>query len=141
MRSMLKSSMPAARRFSTSARTTAAECLRPVRRSASLALNELFSAGSGAWAFLPVLRLPIFDAGRYRAELDVAKVREHIAVADYERTIQRAFRDVADALVARPYGWVVVAEMYNTADAQAARRNSIRTFVRWSRAPARWACG
>ncbi|MBK6908775.1 MAG: efflux transporter outer membrane subunit [Rhodocyclaceae bacterium] len=94
--------------------------------SASLALNELFSAGSGAWAFLPVLRLPIFDAGRYRAELDVAKVREHIAVADYERTIQRAFRDVADALVARPYGWVVVAEMYNTADAQAARYQLVK---------------
>ena len=89
--------------------------------SASTALTDLFAAGSGAWAFLPVLRLPIFDAGRYSAELDVTKVREHIAVAEYERTIQRAFREIADALAARPFGWVVVSEMYNTADAQADR--------------------
>lgn len=89
--------------------------------TASMALTDLFAAGSGAWTFLPVLRLPIFDAGRYRAELDIAKVREHIAVADYERTIQRAFREVADALVARPYGSVVVAELYNGADVQATR--------------------
>lgn len=84
--------------------------------TASSALNSLFESGTGAWAFLPVLKLPLFDAGRYQLELDLAKVREHEAVASYEQTIQRAFREIADALAARPYGWVVVSELYNAAD-------------------------
>jgi multidrug efflux system outer membrane protein len=50
---------------------------------------------------VPQISLPIFDAGRNQANLDLAAVRRDIAVADYERTIQRAFREVADALAAR----------------------------------------
>lgn len=69
--------------------------------SASNALSGLFSAGSQAWSFAPQLLLPIFDAGRNRANLDLAQVRKNITVADYEKTIQTAFREVADALVAR----------------------------------------
>lgn len=71
--------------------------------SASSALLALFDVGSHAWAFTPVISLPIFDAGRNRANLDLAEVRRDLAVADYEKTIQIAFREVADALAARQW--------------------------------------
>ncbi len=69
--------------------------------TASNALSGLFEAGSRSWTFAPQLVLPIFDAGRNSANLSLAEVRNNIAVADYERTIQVAFREVSDALVAR----------------------------------------
>ena len=68
--------------------------------TASGALSGLFGAGSEAWAFQPVLKLPLFDSGRTQANVDVAEARKVQAVADYEKTIQQAFREVADALVA-----------------------------------------
>ncbi|HYC43364.1 MAG TPA: AdeC/AdeK/OprM family multidrug efflux complex outer membrane factor [Noviherbaspirillum sp.] len=69
--------------------------------SASGELSGLFDAGTRTWSFVPQLVLPIFDAGRNRATLSIAEVRKDIAVADYEKAIQVAFREVADALVAR----------------------------------------
>ena len=69
--------------------------------TASNALSGLFDDGSRAWSFVPVLRLPLFDAGRAAANTDLAEARKVIAVADYERTIQQAFREVADLLSAR----------------------------------------
>ncbi len=69
--------------------------------TASTALSGLFEAGSMSWSFTPQLALPIFDAGRNRGNLDLAVVRRDLAVTDYERTIQGAFREAADALVAR----------------------------------------
>lgn len=69
--------------------------------TASTALSGLFDAGSGTWSFGPQLLLPIFDAGRNRANLTLSEVRSNLAVADYEKTVQVAFREVADALVAR----------------------------------------
>lgn len=69
--------------------------------TASAALDGLFEPGSGAWRFSPSLSLPIFDAGRNRAALDLAEVRRDLAVANYEKTVQQAFREVADALAAR----------------------------------------
>lgn len=69
--------------------------------SASSELDGLFSAGSKSWSFLPSLSVPIFDAGRNQANLSLAEARRNIAVADYEQTIQRAFREVADALADR----------------------------------------
>jgi multidrug efflux system outer membrane protein len=69
--------------------------------TASTALSGLFDAGSMSWSFTPQLALPIFDAGRNRGNLDLALVRRDLAVTDYERTIQTAFREAADALVAR----------------------------------------
>ncbi len=69
--------------------------------SASSALSGLFDSGSEAWLFQPVLRLPLFDGGRNQANLDVAEARKVAAVADYEKTVQQAFREVADALVAQ----------------------------------------
>lgn len=69
--------------------------------TASSALAGLFDAGSGAWAFAPVMRLPLFDAGRTAENLDLAMARKNIAVAEYEKVIQQAFREVADLLAAR----------------------------------------
>jgi multidrug efflux system outer membrane protein len=64
-------------------------------------LGGLFDSGSGAWSFSPQLTLPIFDAGRNHGNLTLAEVRKNLAVVDYEKTIQTAFREVADALVGR----------------------------------------
>lgn len=69
--------------------------------TASAQLTNLFKDGQEAWSFTPSLTLPIFDYGRNSANLDLANVRKDIAVADYERTVQQAFREVADLLVAR----------------------------------------
>ena len=69
--------------------------------TASSTLDGLFDGGSGAWSFVPQLRLPIFDAGRLQASLDVAEIQRDINVAQYEKAIQSAFREVADALDAR----------------------------------------
>lgn len=69
--------------------------------SASAGLDGLFEAGTRTWTFLPSLTLPIFDGGRNRANLDLARVRSNLAVANYEKTVQTAFREVADALSAR----------------------------------------
>ncbi len=67
--------------------------------TASTQLSDLFK--DGAWSFAAQLLQPIFDAGRNRANLAVAEVQRDIAVAQYERAIQAAFRDVADALAGR----------------------------------------
>lgn len=69
--------------------------------TASRVMSGLFDAGSGAWTFTPNLVQPLFDAGRTRANVDLAEARKVIAVAEYERTIQQAFREVADLLAAR----------------------------------------
>ncbi|WP_218565254.1 efflux transporter outer membrane subunit [Pseudomonas sp. o96-267] len=68
--------------------------------SSSTELSGLFEGGSRAWSFAPTLSLPIFAGGRNRANLDLAEVRQDAAVANYEGTIQTAFREVADALAA-----------------------------------------
>ncbi|MCQ4275995.1 efflux transporter outer membrane subunit [Stutzerimonas degradans] len=68
--------------------------------TASAEISGLFDGGSRAWSFVPTLSLPIFDAGRNSANLDLVKVRKDSAVAAYEGTIQTAFREVADALSA-----------------------------------------
>lgn len=66
--------------------------------SISAELSDLFSAGTGGWSFIPQLNLPIFQGGRLRANLDVARADREIALAQYERTIQTGFREVADTL-------------------------------------------
>jgi outer membrane protein, multidrug efflux system len=69
--------------------------------TASTELSGLFKSGSFAFTGTGQLLQPIFDAGRNRANLDVARVNRDIAVAQYERAIQTAFREVADALAGR----------------------------------------
>ena len=69
--------------------------------SASNELNNLFKSGNGTWAFAPSINVPIFTWGALKASLDAAKIRQQIQVVNYEAAVQSAFRDVADALVAR----------------------------------------
>jgi len=69
--------------------------------TASSELSGLFQGGAWGYTVAPSLLLPIFDAGRNRANLASAEVARDIAVAQYERAIQQAFRDVADALAGR----------------------------------------
>ncbi len=69
--------------------------------TASSSLSGLFKGGSWAFTAAPQLLLPIFDAGRNNANLQIAKVSREIAVAQYEKAIQSAFREVADALAGR----------------------------------------
>ena len=64
-------------------------------------LSGLFKSGSFAWSVAPSISLPIFDAGSNRANLKVAEVDRNIALAQYEKAIQTAFREVADALAQR----------------------------------------
>ncbi|MDU7590145.1 MAG: TolC family protein, partial [Acidovorax sp.] len=66
--------------------------------TASTELSDLFKSGS--WAFTPTVSalLPVFNAGRNQAALDAAKAGRAIAVAQYEKAIQSAFREVSDAL-------------------------------------------
>jgi multidrug efflux system outer membrane protein len=66
---------------------------------ASQGLLGLFTGG--AWSFLPSITMPLFDGGRTAAGVDLAEARKIIAVAEYEKTIQQAFREVADLLSAR----------------------------------------
>ena len=65
------------------------------------ALSSLFQPGTGSFAFTPNITLPIFDAGANRARLAYAKAQRDAAVAQYEKTIQSAFSDVANALAQR----------------------------------------
>lgn len=63
-------------------------------------LDGLFSVGNKVWSFVPQLQVPLFDGGRNRANLKLAEVRRDQNVARYEKSIQVAFREVADQLVA-----------------------------------------
>ena len=63
-------------------------------------LSQLFGSGTGVWSFSPQVTVPIFTGGQNLADLDAAKVSTRIEVANYEKAIQTAFREVADALVA-----------------------------------------
>ncbi|MGB9713007.1 efflux transporter outer membrane subunit [Dissulfurimicrobium hydrothermale] len=77
-------------------------------------LSRLFKSGSDTWGFVPQVILPIFDAGASSANLRAAKVDRDIALARYEKAIQTAFREVADALAQR-----------GTIDEQAAAQRSL----------------
>jgi multidrug efflux system outer membrane protein len=68
--------------------------------TASAELSGLFKSGSGTWSFAPQIVMPIFDARTWSA-YDVTKVEKEMSVAGYEKAIQTAFREVADALALR----------------------------------------
>ncbi|WP_279026900.1 efflux transporter outer membrane subunit [Gibbsiella quercinecans] len=67
---------------------------------ASSNLSDLFNHSTLGWSFSPKLTLPLFDFGANSANLEAAKTERKMAVAEYEKTIQTAFREVADALSA-----------------------------------------
>jgi multidrug efflux system outer membrane protein len=69
--------------------------------NASDDLSALFQSGHTTWSFVPQVRLPIFAGGANLATLNLTNVRKRIEIARYEQSIQAAFRDVADALIAR----------------------------------------
>lgn len=80
--------------------------------TASAALDGLFKGGSSAWSLGAGLSAPLFDGGRLQGDLAETKALREVAVADYERTVQVAFRDVADALAARRWlGQQVAAQL------------------------------
>ncbi|GHA32324.1 efflux transporter outer membrane subunit [Photobacterium aphoticum] len=64
----------------------------------SASADDLFSDDSLSWTFTPTLVLPIFRWGELDAQLDVARADQQIALNQYEKAIQTAFREVADAL-------------------------------------------
>ncbi len=83
---------------------------------ASSELSNLFSGGQFAWSFVPQLLLPIFDSGRNKANLESARLARETATAQYERSIQTAFREVADALA----GQATLSEQLRAQTAQTA---------------------
>ena len=66
-------------------------------------LDGLFGTDGLGWSFGPAVTLPIFDNGARRANLDLAQAIETEVIANYDRTVQTAFREVADALAGRVY--------------------------------------
>lgn len=66
----------------------------------SLQFSDLFVGASRVWSFGPGLTVPLFNAGRNRANLEMSRAQQEQALASYERTIQQAFREVEDALLA-----------------------------------------
>ena len=69
--------------------------------TASSSLTGLFSDNSENWSFVPQITIPLFNVGRTQASYDLVAARQIQAVADYEKTIQTAFKEVADALLNR----------------------------------------
>jgi len=68
---------------------------------ASTDLGDLFKSGSFAWSFGPSLDIPIFDWGTRQANIRISETDQQIALSDYEKSIQTAFREVNDALAVR----------------------------------------
>jgi multidrug efflux system outer membrane protein len=69
--------------------------------TASTQLSGLFKPGSTAWSFSPQISLPIFAGGANVANLDLSKIEKNVYIAQYEKALQSAFREVDDALAAR----------------------------------------
>jgi len=88
---------------------------------------ELFKSGSGTWTFAPQLALPIFDGGSRKANLKAARVDRDIAIAQYEKAIQSAFREVSDALSLR-------AKLAEQLNAQRSLVNALENTYRLSEA-------
>ena len=65
---------------------------------ASTELKDLFKSGGFSWSVGPSIDLPIFDWGTRKANIKIAETEQQIALADYEKAIQSAFREVNDAL-------------------------------------------
>jgi multidrug efflux system outer membrane protein len=87
--------------------------------TASTSLSGLFD--HSAWSFIPQVTLPLFDAGRTRNNLRVSEAQRDIATAQYEKAVQTAFRDVADALAGRATLLDQLAAQQAETDAEAAR--------------------
>lgn len=69
--------------------------------TASSDMNSLFTPGQLSWAFIPQITLPIFNSGSLLANLSISKTNRQIYLANYERVIQYAFREVSDNLISQ----------------------------------------
>ncbi|HAU4317685.1 TPA: Cu(+)/Ag(+) efflux RND transporter outer membrane channel SilC, partial [Serratia marcescens] len=69
--------------------------------ASSTELSSLFTSGSGMWNFIPKIEIPVFNAGRNKANLKLAEIRQQQSVVNYEQKIQSAFKDVSDTLALR----------------------------------------
>lgn len=84
--------------------------------SASDSLGHLLEGGTAAWSFVPSISVPIFDGGKNKANLDVAEISKRIEIANYEKAIQQAFKEVSDALAGQAtYKHELAARMQDTA--------------------------
>jgi multidrug efflux system outer membrane protein len=105
--------------------------------TASSELSGLFKDGSWGWTLAPQALLPIFDAGRNQANLDSSRAGRDLAVAQYEKAIQNAFREVADALAGRATLGEQLAAQQAQTDAEAERfrladlryRNGVASYL------------
>jgi len=95
--------------------------------TASVGLAGLFKGSNGSWSFGPSISLPLFDGGARDAQLDSAKVQRDIALATYEKAIQVAFSEVADALAVR-------ATLADRVTAQRAQVQASETALRYAEA-------
>lgn len=86
-------------------------------------LSDLFQAGNFAWTLSAQALVAIFDSGRNQANLNVAKVNRDIAVAQYEKAVQSAFRETADALAG-------LSSWREQLDAQGQQRDAAREIAR-----------
>lgn len=68
---------------------------------ASTSLSDLFKSGGFVWSIGPSIDLPIFDWGTRKANIKISETDQQIALSDYEKSIQSAFREVNDALAVR----------------------------------------
>lgn len=82
----------------------------------SSSLDDLFKSGAVGWSFGPNISVPIFDAGRLDANYDVAKIERAQTLANYERTIQTAFKEVSDVLATRATLGEQLASQYRLQD-------------------------
>lgn len=97
---------------------------------ASSELDGLFGGDNFTWSFGPSISLPIFNWGALQGNLTVARARENIQIATYERTVQGAFQEVADALAGRRYLSDQVAAQMRAMEAQRAIANIARIRYR-----------
>lgn len=97
--------------------------------SVSNELSNLFGSGTFLWSFVPQINVPIFQGERLRANVDAAVANRDIALAQYEKTIQTGFREVADALTSA----VALARQYEAQRAlvEAARRAEYLSNLRY----------
>ncbi len=92
-------------------------------------LAGLFKSGSGSWSYGPSISLPIFNGGALQAGLDSAKAGRDIALANYDKAVQTAFREVADALAVRgTLAERIAAQRAQTSASEAALRDADALF-------------
>jgi multidrug efflux system outer membrane protein len=94
----------------------------------SVALSDLFKSASQTWQFGPAISMPLFTGGRLRANLKITQAQYEEALAAYQKTVQNAFREVSDGLIAyqRTREFAVRQEQLTQANREATELANIR---------------